>query len=277
MTNLPPELVQVQRLLRDLAPRRGSRERIYWRIMAKPKRPSLTGTRWALVAACLMVSASAMGLGLRWVAQQRPSQPAEIAATGERQNDVRAPQRQKIKTATAPELDLSSSADHGPAADPARESASLPFLAPRATEALHAVSTAVSACARPDTPVPSPVPTETARLDSVAVLPDVSEPSPPAQAAVAPSELSEQVAEYATSVASMRSNPGAALERLRAHRQRWPRSAIVHEVDLRIIEALVALGRRGEAVTAARAFLQRYPGSAFRSEARHIVEEGSVQ
>jgi TolA-binding protein len=96
------------------------------------------------------------------------------------------------------------------------------------------------------------------------------------ESSVGASELSQQVADYRIAVAELRSNPALALERLKAHRARWPSSAIRHEVDLRIIEALVTLGRHNEASDAARFFLQRYPDSSRAMEVRRIAESDTT-
>jgi TolA-binding protein len=103
-------------------------------------------------------------------------------------------------------------------------------------------------------------------------------PSPATQreSSVGASELSQQVADYRIAVAELRHNPPLALERLKAHRAKWPSSAIRHEVDLRIIEALVTLGRHNEARDAARGFLQQYPDSARAMEVRRIAESDTT-
>ena len=53
--------------------------------------------------------------------------------------------------------------------------------------------------------------------------------------------------------------------------RRWPHSALAHEVDLEIIEALVRLGCRAEARTEARRFLKRYPRSPRVIEVRALL------
>jgi TolA-binding protein len=98
---------------------------------------------------------------------------------------------------------------------------------------------------------------------------------PPAMPAAEASELSQQVRDYHAAVASMRANPQLALARLQAYRSKWPQSAIGEEVELRVIEALLALGRQHDAANAAVAFLRRYPRSARAAELRRLAEESS--
>jgi TolA-binding protein len=86
------------------------------------------------------------------------------------------------------------------------------------------------------------------------------------------SELSQQVHDYQDAVSVIHRNPRLALEKLRAYRRKWPRSAIGEEADLREIEALLALGRRGEAAHAARAFVRGYPSSARTPEMQRIAD-----
>ena len=112
-------------------------------------------------------------------------------------------------------------------------------------------------------------------LGSVASLADETEDSLPT--AQAPSELSRQVAEYHAAVDGLNVNPALAIERLSAYRSHWPKSSLMHEVDLRSIEALVKLGRRNEAANAARSFLQRYPGSPRAPEMRALAHANGVE
>ncbi|HMA93537.1 MAG TPA: hypothetical protein VKP30_12670, partial [Polyangiaceae bacterium] len=72
-------------------------------------------------------------------------------------------------------------------------------------------------------------------------------------------------------VALLNAQPEAALERLYAHRRQWPGSAIAQEVDLRIIQCLLAIGRTDSARAAARSFLLHYPGSARTQEVSRIA------
>jgi hypothetical protein len=109
---------------------------------------------------------------------------------------------------------------------------------------------------------------------AVTSLLSIEAKSPQPDPTAVESELSQQVADYRQAVAQLRGNPEAALLKLRAHRRKWERSPIAHEVDLRIIEALVSLGRRDEWLDAARKFLQRYPDSARAAEVRRLAESG---
>jgi TolA-binding protein len=86
-----------------------------------------------------------------------------------------------------------------------------------------------------------------------------------------PSELSQQVRAYEAAVALIPTSPTQALAALRSFRARWPRSAIGQEVDLRIVQTLVALGHADEARLAARAFVRRYPQNPRVSDLRTLA------
>jgi TolA-binding protein len=100
--------------------------------------------------------------------------------------------------------------------------------------------------------------------------------SPAATATAAESELSQQVRDYRQAVEAMHSNPKLALDKLLTYRSKWRHSAIAQEVDLRVIEALTALGRHHEAANAARSFVQNYPDSSHSVQMRRIADAAPV-
>ena len=61
---------------------------------------------------------------------------------------------------------------------------------------------------------------------------------------------------------ALSSNPARALSLTEQHRRDYPSGALGQESDVIAIEALVALGRTGEAEAAAARFRARYPSSA---------------
>lgn len=89
------------------------------------------------------------------------------------------------------------------------------------------------------------------------------------------SELSIQVSEYRAALEQLPQDAAAALGKLEAHRRAWPKSAIRHEVDLRIIMTLLAVGRASEAQREAQRFLTSYPTSPQRQAVRRIAETGA--
>jgi TolA-binding protein len=140
----------------------------------------------------------------------------------------------------------------------------------------HAPRTETAAPARPD---PSPAAaSRRAPVDAIEHPPpagdDDHRPPPPAAGRAArgspgpgaASDLSVQVAAYERAVALLGSQPGDALVALQEYRARWPGSPLCHEVDLRIVQTLVSLGRSKDAQAEARRFLVRYPNSPRRAD-----------
>ena len=82
----------------------------------------------------------------------------------------------------------------------------------------------------------------------------------------APSTLAEEVAAYRAAEALVADSPGLAIARLNAFRHRYPASPLAEEASLRLIQALLALGRENEARRQARHFVVQYPRSAKRAE-----------
>jgi TolA-binding protein len=94
----------------------------------------------------------------------------------------------------------------------------------------------------------------------------------PIAAPTGDADLAAQTAAYREAHALREREPAAALAKLREIVKRWPRAAIRHEVDLAVIDALVRLGKTGDAKKAARGFIRDYPASARATEIRAIAE-----
>jgi TolA-binding protein len=251
MTSLPPELAHARELLRQVAPQSGSKERIYWRVTAKRLRRDKPGGRFAIVAVCLCVSATAMGLGYRMVTREKQAQSPAVAVTREPHPLSPVPRRQNSRQVPRQDQDepeADSNRTEQPQNTPLRKAVAVP--APGAS--MNGASEAPR--------------------KSIASLPDLPELSTQSEPPAVSSELGQQLADYRQAVALLPNNPAAALQRLNMHRAKWPSGAIAHEVDLRVIEALVSLGRRAEAADSARQFLRRHPDSARAAEVRHIAE-----
>ena len=283
MSRSPPEIELARRLLRQVAPLPGSKERIYLRLRTSQKPRSRFEFRFAVVAASLLVSATAMGVGLRWVTRDattpfthasRTRQPNPSAPRQQKQNRKNGSNEAKSAVPSSSSaiemrvLDATPPTASGVAAgEPNSPAALVPQAIPRAN--------VVARSDRNESSNGGVAAISDRRLGSVASLADETEdPLPTAQA---PSELSRQVAEYHAAVDGLDVNPALAIERLSAYRSHWPKSSLMHEVDLRSIEALVKLGRRNEAANAARSFLQRYPGSPRAPEMRALAHANGVE
>jgi outer membrane protein assembly factor BamD (BamD/ComL family) len=86
--------------------------------------------------------------------------------------------------------------------------------------------------------------------------------------------LAEEVAAYREAEALVGDSPALAVQRLNAFRHRYPASPLAEEASLRLIQALLALGRVDEARAQARHFVVRYPRSAKRAELEALAATG---
>lgn len=127
-----------------------------------------------------------------------------------------------------------------------------------------APSVPVSAIAAPREAV-LPPPAPVAQEDAVTVSPAQPTRSSPAHAGERPDETS-LLAEAAQ--AGAHSDPARVLELVAEHARLFPHGALVEERDALELEALLALGRRDDAQSAARRFAANYP---------HSVHEPLVQ
>ena len=252
MSELPPEIATARRLLRQVAPLRGSKRRIYEQVVAPRVRRSRFGLRTAIVGLCLAASTSAMALGYHWVTS-RAAVPPKVTAPAS--GSIRA----------IPELRKTQG--HGVAGE--RQATEQPAVSGSST-------------ARPaSSGAPAPRNLGAGVASGMAPRPPAfaaekeSAPEPSNLSGPEVSELSQQVRDYREAVATMRTDPKLALSRLYAYRSKWPRSAIGEEVELRVIAALLALGRRHDAANMASRFVQRYPSSARAPEIRRLAAASS--
>lgn len=234
MTSLPPSVLRARILLRSLEALPGAEARVYDRILGRRRFRASPILRWAIVGLGMCFAASA-AYALGYVPTQRfRTATSSLPATG-------SPPTKKARMPN----DVPSAT---PAVQPSVEPAPLLTPAPRRS-----------------------VPTVRATPSSaVAVIPPVGALEDPA----AESELSMQVSEYRAALDRLPQDPVAALGRLQAHRRAWPKSAIRHEVDLRIIMTLLAVGRASEAQREAQRFLVSYPTSPQHLAVRRIAEAG---
>jgi hypothetical protein len=105
-------------------------------------------------------------------------------------------------------------------------------------------------------------------------LPPAPTPIPMPPAPRKPSDLARQVASYRAARALSGVDDRRALARWRDLSARWPDSPLEPEVEVQIVNALLRLGRRDEALTAAREILRRRPDSSRAAELRALVTAG---
>ncbi|HEY5955451.1 MAG TPA: hypothetical protein VIV60_02810 [Polyangiaceae bacterium] len=250
-----PELQRAKTILDEAALAPGARERIYWGVVHKPAR--LARGRWRvslMVFGWLTAASAAYGIGrIAYLTLPNHAQSAATSAT-----PLPSTQPMNRRAAGRGRLDPAAQKPDVASAKPAP----IPEATQRTTIATAPPSTA-SADAIASTALDTRV--RAAPVTSVAA----SRAAPVSDGA---SELSLQVTDYKQAVALLNQQPELALERLYAHRRHWPNSAIAHEVDLRIIQSLVAQGHIERARAAARSFLQRYPGSERSAEVSRIAE-----
>jgi TolA-binding protein len=92
-----------------------------------------------------------------------------------------------------------------------------------------------------------------------------------------PPSLAEEVAAYREAEALVGESPGLAIARLNAFRHRYPASPLAEEASLKLIQALLALGRQDDARRQARHFIVQFPGSAKRAELEALASPGDEQ
>jgi hypothetical protein len=97
-------------------------------------------------------------------------------------------------------------------------------------------------------------------------------PSPPPSATPSPSALAREVEDYREAQALAERSPQLALERFQALSQTWRDGALGPEVELRIVEVLLRLGRVAEARARASAFVARNPHGPRSAEMRALAE-----
>jgi hypothetical protein len=236
MSNHPTEVERARDLLHEVVALPGAEARIYQRIMATPTRHSLSGLRVSVVTSAILLSASAaLGFGLA---------PRFV------------PFSRTVATTAAPKPSPPRHESRGAATKGIESGAETP--SPTRVDADGARPTR-------DGPGIPPPNRSTNSINSPAPVTPVTPTS----------ALSQQVADYREAVGDLDGNPADALLRLRAYRRKWPESPLLHEVDLRVIQVLVSLGRSNEARAAAKSFLEHHPDSARAAEVRQIAASNS--
>lgn len=269
MTDLPSELSRARELFREIAPPLGARSRIYCQIRAQRAQPSRQTRSWVAVALLALVATSAAAFSLGVMSDQR----APGANSAGPSDSVGSSTRPR----TARRARLRPRGSSGPSAMPVRSPAEIPVVLPQAIpsaapNALPSRGTPREGMASNSRKLQAPRFESRSDLPSVGSLPPEPLPSSSAVVLTGPSDLSLQVAAYREAVGLASSSPGEALGQLRAFRARWPGSALGHEVDLRIIQALLTLGRIPEAQGEARSFLRRHPESPRRADLTRLAE-----
>jgi len=240
MNSVSPDLARARELL-SVEPAPGAKARVLANVLAGPSRQRRSPRGALIVAFALLGASTAAALGTpeiaRWFAA-----PARSGGT-------------------AP---LSRTPDHA-----------------RATTARHVPPPAAAASDAASIEPPSSLPLEPSSGQSAApgALPSPetehrSAAVTPSAAPSAASTLAQEVAAYEEAAALVTTQPGLAIVRLRAHRERFPASALGEEVSLRLVQAFTALGRVADARREAAAFVTRYPRSPKRAAMQTLADEG---
>lgn len=235
MTNdLPNELRLARSLLTQLAPDPFVKERIYRNIVTRATLKKTQPWQWGVIVVGLVTAASAAyGLGL--VVPPKALPPSVDERLTYQSMSPQMKQRTKVRR-TVPSSTSTST------------------------------STVESSITTGASPHPTSIPL------TVSPLPSKSQAIPRRQSANdEDAELGLQVLEYREAVAQLGASPTDALARLRNHRVRWPHGTIRQEVELRIVQALVALGRHDEAERAASQFISQYPNNSHVNELRNLT------
>lgn len=277
MTNLPPSVLRARILLRSLEASPGAETRVYDRILAQPQRRASGALRWAFAAlAICCAGSSAYALGYvpvqRWFAQQPASAVMEPRLTEKRPTRKLMPHAAVVPPSTAETAHSSEGAATAkdvevvPAGDSASPSAAVVEHAQLATAAPTTSAAAV------DPASASVVSGATPKVRAATPGAALNTAAPPT---LPESELSIQVSKYRAAIERLPQDPVAALAQLEAHRLAWPKSAIRHEVDLRIIMTLLAVGRASDAQREAQRFVANYPNSPQRLAVGRIADAGA--
>jgi hypothetical protein len=111
-----------------------------------------------------------------------------------------------------------------------------------------------------------------AELDHVAPASTNRKPAPsPGQRSAKDRMLAEQVAAYKRATSNR--EPTVVVRELRAFKQRWPGSPLIHEVDLQIVAALQRAEDGDGARKAARDFLRDHPDTGRATEMQKLAGE----
>lgn len=295
MIEFPPDAERACDQLRGIMPRRGAEARVFRRIANRPQGRQLWVLRIAVIP-IVLVMAGSLAYGFVGIARQvlvgthednRESQGAEPLN--------RARSKRKIargQQSLTPPLDSNQ--------PPVRDAEKPPAPNESGTESQALVAMGLpttSTVSTPDNPRPHGQVPSTSRAASASDNPrsqglvpasshDQKSPAPSAASALPSvrekpreasnaSQLDLEVADYQAALALSHQDPQAALHRLRAHRRKWPSSALLQEVDLRIVQILSAQGQKSEAQAEARRFLEHHPDSARLTEMRRLAGQAT--
>ncbi len=254
MTELPAEVAEARRLLHQVLPAPFSKSRVYARVIKQRNHRRQPRARVAVLALCLAASSSAMAVGYGWVTLRGSDEASDETLPCSTLDPVSRRHKDAVRRQQP-----TANHDAGNGGDSPRPATSVDGAAAAATDASGVLRSGRQAIAARATP------TNDLRRAPLAA---VQMPEPPEDSA-----LAQQVRDYHEAVATIGSNPLLALQRLQAFRHKWRQSPINEEVDLREIEALIALARHAEAANAARRFAQRYPASARATEMLRIANQ----
>ena len=236
--NAPPrEVVVAREVLRKVSVPLGARERVLRAVLHPPRRQARPQLTLGGALVLLLVASSAAAFGL----------------------------------AAASWLGLLRPAGNGHAVTGSLEPKRSPAPAGRRAEAMIRE------------PVTAPVPSTN---EPVAASPRIEpersvvahaagHPLPTASTANGASSLALQVAAYKDASALVARRPADAVTKLDAFRRTFPSSPLLPEAQVRLIQALGALGRTEDARREARDFLVRYPASTRRAELEALVGDPS--
>jgi hypothetical protein len=222
-----------------LSPPIGARERVLHRLVSNGSRRGARPVRALVLVLTTLVTTTAAAVGVsvvpRWLEQHR-FLIAGAHGSMPAARDATTPNSRRAVPHAAP---AAASAVPGPALLPSPDLPELPApLEPR--------------------PLPAVIPHPSAHVE--AATPAASE-----------SLLSQQVAALREASGLVATSPGLAIVRLRAFEERWPNSPLGEEAAVRLVQALVALGRDADARSQAHAFVTRYPASRRRAEMDALV------
>ncbi len=114
---------------------------------------------------------------------------------------------------------------------------------------------------------------QVAEADTADVVAQVAEPDTLTEA----DTLAAEVALIERGRAAMTHDPAAALEAAFEHLRTYPHGQLSAAAQLIAIDALMRLGRDGEAAAQARAMLQRFPASIYRERLVRLVGEDALE
>ncbi len=292
MADMPREIQHARRTLRGIEPPPGARARVLRRLsdqIRKPARGRSPVSPWVLAAALpVLLAATASAFGLRHAlrASWRASDSASLSASASSSQAARPSALPPRGAAAGRAVDLPTTAREVPASEllpPALDTADSPTLlapapegsppgaAPSATSAPTSTAPALTNGQTQGTAATNGQTQGTAATNGHSPGKAAASAARPKATSPEVAELSAQVVAYQEAVGEIPHDPTRALAGLVAFRSRWPQSTLAHEVDLRIVQTLMALGRDRDARAEAQAFLVRHPDSPRRADLERIA------